>query len=847
MTKRTDTLTTDLLFTSILILTTFVLYTSMTAPTVLTGDAGEFQFVPYILGIAHPTGYPLYLLLGWAWSHILPVGDVAYRLNLFSAFWASIALALFYLAAREFLHLSAPSLPRAARHLSALLSALTLAVSTTFWSQALIAEVYAFNTFFVALILLLLFTWARRYTPPTPPPQAGGGRGGVWYALCLAYGLSLTHHRTIILLAPALALFTWLTVRAKKPEKPGLATDQLPSSLLPEAGGQEKPRLHFLKPAIISLLLLVLPLSLYLYIPWRALHTPYTTIALSSTTRLVLYSNTWQGFFNYVLGQTFRGEIGSLAQGLSRLPVVWDLLLKQFGLAGIALGTIGLGRLIAARRWSLLILTTLGYCALVGFNMLYQIGDIYALFTPSYILFALWLGLGAATITEGVAYGILLWRKPSVQQSELSRLGQRQLIKDIRRIIVPGVLALCFILPAALLLRNYPAVNRNNDFKARDMWQQILAQPLPAGAVLVSNDRDEMMPMWYYQYVDGRRPDLLGLFPRIVENPAYANIGGVIDNALDSERQVFTIKPMPGLGIKYRMERAGNLVRIVGPAVEKQPTHSCDAILGDSIKLLGYDQSPHSVRPGSELQIKLYWQAQQQVRQTFSSYVHLVDDEGRGVTQSDHTPGEIYYPTPLWRPGEVLVDEHNLILPAGIPVGRYYLLVGMYDAKSMKPLGAGTIAGQVAVKTEVITTPGKIEHPQRLNFDGVISLLGYDLEPTNNSLYLTLYWQAERITDANYTVFAHLLNPQGEIVTQQDGQPRGGTYPTSVWDEGEVVSDRHILPLDPALPPGKYTLTVGLYLLETGERLPLLDSSGAIISDAAQLETMELKSPGAGR
>ena len=55
------------------------------APTVLAGDGGEFQFVPYLLGVAHPTGYPLYTLLGWLWSHLLPVGDVAYRMNLFSA------------------------------------------------------------------------------------------------------------------------------------------------------------------------------------------------------------------------------------------------------------------------------------------------------------------------------------------------------------------------------------------------------------------------------------------------------------------------------------------------------------------------------------------------------------------------------------------------------------------------------------------------------------------------------------------------------------------------------------------------------------------------------------------
>ena len=76
----------------------FALYTATLAPTVLAGDGGEFQFVLYLLGVAHPTGYPLYTLLGWAWSHLLPVGDVAYRMNLLSAAGAALAVALLFAA-----------------------------------------------------------------------------------------------------------------------------------------------------------------------------------------------------------------------------------------------------------------------------------------------------------------------------------------------------------------------------------------------------------------------------------------------------------------------------------------------------------------------------------------------------------------------------------------------------------------------------------------------------------------------------------------------------------------------------------------------------------------------------
>ena len=98
----------DLLIAFLLAGAAFALYVATLAPTVLAGDGGEFQFVPYLLGVAHPTGYPLYTLLGWAWSHLLPVGDVAYRLNLFSAFWAALAVGFLYLTTRSLLRQTMP-------------------------------------------------------------------------------------------------------------------------------------------------------------------------------------------------------------------------------------------------------------------------------------------------------------------------------------------------------------------------------------------------------------------------------------------------------------------------------------------------------------------------------------------------------------------------------------------------------------------------------------------------------------------------------------------------------------------------------------------------------------------
>jgi hypothetical protein len=84
-----------------------------------------------------------------------------------------------------------------------------------------------------------------------------------------------------------------------------------------------------------------------------------------------------------------------------------------------------------------------------------------------------------------------------------------------------------------------------------------MSESIPTGAVLVSNDRNEIMPMWYYQYVEGRRLDLLGLFPLIVPGPAYADVGRVLDQALASGRPVYLIKPMAGLKSKLASSPPG--------------------------------------------------------------------------------------------------------------------------------------------------------------------------------------------------------------------------------------------------------------------------------------------------
>jgi len=107
-----------------------------------------------------------------------------------------------------------------------------------------------------------------------------------------------------------------------------------------------------------------------------------------------------------------------------------------------------------------------------------------------------------------------------------------------------------------------------------------------------------------------------------------------------------------------------------------------------------------------------------------------------------------------------------------------------------------------------------------------IQLTGYSLDASDNfGLDLTLFWQPETTLPADYTVFLHLRNKDGVTVAQRDRQPLDGAYPTSRWQPGETVIDPVAFPLPENLEVGEYALFVGLYRLDTLERLPVANDT----------------------
>jgi hypothetical protein len=149
--------------------------------------------------------------------------------------------------------------------------------------------------------------------------------------------------------------------------------------------------------------------------------------------------------------------------------------------------------------------------------------------------------------------------------------------------------------------------------------------------------------------------------------------------------------------------------------------------------------------------------------------------------------------------------------------------------------------GHVTVQeTERTFEVPPISHPLTVTLGDRVELLGYDLSTDSiavgEMLTLTLTWRALSEMDTDYTVFTHLLAPDGSMTGQRDAQPVGGSYPTSLWLPGEVVSDVHQIPVRPDAAPGEHRLEVGMYVAQTGTRLPTGGSPG----DAVTLQAVSV-------
>lgn len=636
----------DRLIPLLLFAFSLALYLRTMARDVLPGDPGEFQFAAWNWGLAHATGYPTYLLLGGTWQHLLsPIGiSPALALNLFSALIAALAVALFYRLMVAWLP-GAPAIRRSA----AALSALMLAINPSFWSQALIAEVYALHALFIIVLMLAV----QRLEPPADTASDAHNRSPILVFLLL--GLSLTHHATTLLLIPGVMLALWINRRSLT---------------------------HDWRQWMAALLALLLPLLLYLYIPLRSGPdaSPWYTTQIGNET-LSLYQSSWQGFIDFISGRSISVGFFGLDRGLANLGQAFFLWRLHFGLPGFVLMVIGLYALGKQKRWSILALTATSVVLQQLFNLFYAIEDILVYYIPLYLLGIVWIGFGAAWIGNGFAH-----LADSVPGEQAGSTAAAVNLTESTRSNLPRVgvmiILLCFLMPLRQIVTYQPSLDQSQADQARQSIDAILAAAPPQGAILVSNDRNEIVPLYYAQYVEQRRPDLTGLFPLIAPEARFANIGATVQTALNASGAPPTllIKPMPGLDVKFSLSPVTPpLVEVIGSAVTSTPQFEINQQYGP-LTLLGFDW----LQNGANVDVRLYWRVENGLPGVYSTTVQMFDSAGSKIAQSDAAAGGAYYPTSLWQPGEELQETHHLTLPSQQAPAS--LLVGMYTGAELAQL-----------------------------------------------------------------------------------------------------------------------------------------------------------------
>lgn len=452
-----------------------VVYSWTLAPTVTLTDSGELILAAYGLGVAHPPGVPLWIMLAHLAS-LLPIGSVAVRINFSSAVFAALACAMLTLVAAELLitasGIAAPLRSKKSARQSdnvegsnsgrllifapAIGAGLLMAFSRTLWGYATITEVYTLNALLILLIFFLVVRWRRRIMETRTDSRAAVVTHDKWiYAAAFVFGLAMgVHHVTVALTLPAIAVVVYRTEGLK------FFTSR-----------------RLLYAALISIGALIL---VYSYLPWAASRSP----AMNWGNPRSLEEIWW-----HITGRQYRvffifspGAMGAQFAAFCRMA------LREFGFAWLPLtlilATAGFASSYKRDRtafWFLLLVLL----ADLAYSMSYEIAeDKDAYYLPAFISIAIAAGPGIRWLIHLAAS-----RRPAIWMP-YAAAGSA--------IVLTSAMAFA---------ANWPFNNRTHYFIAADYVENMLSTIAPDG-LLLTQDWQVVSPMLYAQEIEQRRRDV---------------------------------------------------------------------------------------------------------------------------------------------------------------------------------------------------------------------------------------------------------------------------------------------------------------------------------------------------
>lgn len=471
-----------------------LIYMGTMTPGMQMGDGTELAAAAYVSGVPHPTGYPLYMMLSKLWLTLTMGGEVIARTTLLNCIFMAAAAGLTSVILRDFLQ----TVWQSPVSKSILWLAATGGLLTAFirfhWENAVVTEVYALQF----LLTLVFVRIVQKVDMGSGPDRSS------LLALTAVFGLTLAHHRlSVTLILPWLGIWVWAILKKRR------------------SGAASQIQL----PYFAALLILIIGVSSYLYIPIRAAQQPPINWG-NATTASAFYNHVRgteyldRGLMKPGLGQEFSQGQAAMFARLQTQQIIGDLggqiiapaerfvpgppgsqkifiLSSNFAqLLGFALaGLSGAGWILAFRRGAKASSAIIAVIAVQNLLVLYvyNIADI-----RDYYLFPFWALTVGATV---------LCPNPD-RNSAWAR--------------VPVLLVSAVVLLTAF--KNYPLRNQNNNIMAELLSETILPgskEIMPAGSILITDDDAETFTTWYRQKVREERTDVLHFAGNFVYMPWY--------------------------------------------------------------------------------------------------------------------------------------------------------------------------------------------------------------------------------------------------------------------------------------------------------------------------------------
>ncbi len=456
----------------------FIIYLFTLAPSVVQIDSGELAAVQATLGIAHPTGYPLFTLLGYLFSLIpLPFTKI-FQLNILAAMYCSAAVGVFTYTIKYCLdNLSAfekqnsikkessrkekkknkeqtstekqTDIPENFKLLTAVFGGLILAFSRTFWFQSTSVEVYSLHLLLITLIILFLF---KAYVSSFENDKITH-----WLLFSFFLALGFTNHLTTLMILPGTAYLYFSRYKFNSSS--------------------------FKKLALMVIFFSLVLAALYSYLPLRALQNP-----------IINWGNPidWERIYRHVTGRQYQVWLfSSFDSAGKQFSYFWSILPFEY-FVGLLLVIIGLfASLFKSKKLGLFILITFVFTVLYSIN--YDIHDIDSYFLLAFVMLAFFAAFGA-----------------------LKFLEIRSLPKNY------AVVGLGIVVVIQLFF-NFRDVNQSNVYTYEDYTKAVL-NTVPENSIIFSYQWDYFISAsYYYQFVEDYRRDVTVIDKELLRRSWYYN------------------------------------------------------------------------------------------------------------------------------------------------------------------------------------------------------------------------------------------------------------------------------------------------------------------------------------